>query len=397
MRLSLRTQALLLTAVPLLVLLLVFGLAVSRARQAQQMAYWGQHSQTVLEADAALAASISDLNLAIAANNLKQTPQTRLRFDGALAQMHQRAAALVTLVADNPEQIVRARHIVDLIDRITPVARQTFALARYPQKQRQIEQSKPAQQLAHDFERTRADFERAERRLAIDRFRDFSSEATGYIASFIAILVAGIILCAVIILVLGRRLSNRFLNLRRNVERLANDEDPIPLPGDDELSQLDRQFRETTMRMRREQAISSQLQRALLPQQLPTIAGIRIDASYRPAGNGPEIGGDWYDVFILGDHTIGISMGDVAGHGLLAASTMALVRQSIQTAARYTHDAASVLELVNRTIVDQGGAVVSAFFAIFDTHSGTMQYAVAGHPSPITVRSTGTIGMLAGS
>jgi anti-sigma regulatory factor (Ser/Thr protein kinase) len=76
---------------------------------------------------------------------------------------------------------------------------------------------------------------------------------------------------------------------------------------------------------------------------------------------------------------------------------MATVRQSIQTAARYTQDAAAVFELVNRNIIDQGAGVVSAFFGILNTRTGHMQYAVAGHPPPITVRASGTIGMLAGS
>jgi anti-sigma regulatory factor (Ser/Thr protein kinase) len=76
---------------------------------------------------------------------------------------------------------------------------------------------------------------------------------------------------------------------------------------------------------------------------------------------------------------------------------MALIRQSIQTAARYTNNATAVLELVNRSVCDGDMPVVSAFFGMLDIQDGSLQYAVAGHPAPITVRATGTIGMLAGS
>ncbi len=85
------------------------------------------------------------------------------------------------------------------------------------------------------------------------------------------------------------------------------------------------------------------MQRALLPQDFPVRAGLRIDAAYVSAGEGADIGGDWYDVFALSETAIGISVGDVAGHGLRAASRMGAVRQSIRTAARADDDPRSCL------------------------------------------------------
>lgn len=397
MRLSIRAQALLLSAVPLAVLLFVFGLASLRAREAVDTSYWGRHAQAVLGESAALQASAGDANAIIAQHARSQSPGDRARLDAALRNMQTHVSNLKPLVADNPQQEARADHLADLITRFIPIFQIAFNAANDPHQQRLIVQSKAVQNSEGDYNRTLREFESTERQLSIERFAMFSAQSQVFSKRLLITLSAGIIITGLALYFFGGGIVKRLLRLSQNVDRLAAGEDPIPVRGSDEIAQLDKQFRETTKRMRQEQAISSQLQRALLPQQLPRIAGIRIDASYRPAASGTEIGGDWYDVFVLGDNSIGISMGDVTGHGLLAASTMALVRQAIQTAARYTHDAAAVLDLVNRNIVDEGGAVVSAFFCIINTHEGTMQYAVAGHPSPITVRASGTVGMLAGS
>ena len=387
----------LLTAVPLTVLLVVLVFAILSVRNAEMTAYWGQHSQDVLAASQALTSSISDADTALLAYSDHPSTAGLNEMKSALGNVSIRAQRIERLVSDNPVQEARAQHLARLIDEFGPIFRDVANAAGNPQEQRSIEQSKAVQQGGADFNRTQAALDRTERELAVRRFRTLSAQSALFVQTLIGALVVGIIVTAFAMFIFGRRIVSRLHRLSENVTRLAAGEDPVPLPGHDEIADLDAQYRETTLRMRREEAISSQLQRALLPQQLPEVPGIRIDASYRPAATGIDIGGDWYDVFELGNDTIGISMGDVTGHGIQAASTMATVRQSIQTAARYTQDAGAVFELVNRNIIDQGTSVVSAFFGILNTQSGHMQYAVAGHPPPITVRASGTIGMLAGS
>jgi serine phosphatase RsbU (regulator of sigma subunit)/anti-sigma regulatory factor (Ser/Thr protein kinase) len=397
MRLSIRTQALLLSAVPLTVLLVVLSFAILSARTAQMTAYWGRHSQNVLAASQAVTQSINDADSALL--QYSDHPQAaRLdRLKAALATVNVRAQQLEALVPDNPSQEKRARHLTRLIEQFGPIFLDVASAAGNPQKQRLIERSPGVQNGGRDFLRTQTALERSERELAVTRFRNLTEQSATFVETLIAALVIGIVLTVFAMFVFGGRIVKRLRRLSDNVTRLAAGEDTVPLGGNDEIADLDAEYRSTTLRMRREEAISTQLQRALLPQQLPEVPGIRIDASYRPAATGIDIGGDWYDVFVLGEDRIGISMGDVTGHGLLAASTMAIVRQSIQTAARYTEDAAAVFELVNRNIIDQSSTVVSAFFGILNTSTGYMQYAVAGHPPPITVRASGTIGMLAGS
>ncbi len=397
MRLSIRTQALLLSAVPLTVLLVVLGFAIMSARNAQANAYWGQHSQNVLAASQTLTQSISDANTALVQYSDHPQPARLERLKASLAMVNVRAQQLEAVVTDNPAQEARAQHLARLIDQFGPVFRDVANAAGNPQKQRVIERSPSVQNAGRDFERTQAALERTERELAIERFKNLTAQGARFVEDLIAVLAAGIVLTMLAMFIFGGRIVGRLRRLSDNVALLAAGQDPLPLSGRDEIADLDAEYRATTLRMRREEAISTQLQRALLPQQLPDVPGIRIDASYRPAATGIDIGGDWYDVFVLEDDRIGISMGDVTGHGLMAASTMAIVRQSIQTAARYTEDASAVFELVNRNVTDQGSGVISAFFGILNTRTGYMQYAVAGHPPPITVRASGTIGMLAGS
>ncbi len=397
MRLSIRIQAVLLSAVPLTVLLVVLIFASLSVRNAQMTAYWGQHSQDVLAANQAINTSVDEADTALAQYVAHPRPAGLDQLKGALTSVSANAEKLERLVADNPKQEARAQHLGQLLEEFGPIFQSVANAAGDPRKQRAIEQSKAVQNGARDFRRTQTDLERAERQLAISRFKTLSAQSALFIQTLIAVLVIGIGVTALVMFVFGGRIVTRLHRLADNAVRLAAGGDAVPMEGNDEISDLDALYRSTTVRMRREEAISTQLQRALLPQQLPDIAGIRIDASYQTAAKNTDIGGDWYDVFVLTDETIGISMGDVTGHGLVAASTMATVRQSIQTAARYTQDAAAVFDLVNRNIVDQESGIVTAFFAILNTRTGQMQYAIAGHPPPITVRSSGTVGMLAGS
>ena len=80
----------------------------------------------------------------------------------------------------------------------------------------------------------------------------------------------------------------------------------------------------------REHEIANRLQRALLPRELPTIAGVRLSAHYVPAESDLLAGGDWYDALPLPDGRLALVIGDVAGHGLQAASVMGQLRMAVR-------------------------------------------------------------------
>jgi sigma-B regulation protein RsbU (phosphoserine phosphatase) len=68
--------------------------------------------------------------------------------------------------------------------------------------------------------------------------------------------------------------------------------------------------------------IAQTLQRSLLPRRLPQFPGLSMAAWYEPAAQETAVGGDWYDVIELGHRRLGLTIGDVAGHGLAAATHM---------------------------------------------------------------------------
>ncbi len=136
----------------------------------------------------------------------------------------------------------------------------------------------------------------------------------------------------------------------------------------------------------RQRNVATALQDALLPQQLPVCPEITFASSYRAAADDVEIGGDWFDAFTISEHQIGISCGDVAGHGLAAATLMGMTRQMVRTAAREDEDPSVVLGRVNRSLcAEENNLLVTAFYGVFDKTSGRLRYAMAGHPPPLVV------------
>ncbi|HEY8313850.1 MAG TPA: SpoIIE family protein phosphatase [Candidatus Baltobacteraceae bacterium] len=157
----------------------------------------------------------------------------------------------------------------------------------------------------------------------------------------------------------------------------------------DELARRVAVALDIAQRFQREYLVATTLQHASLPRDLPTIAGMRFDAVYSPAGSESNIGGDWYDAFALRDGRVVISVGDVMGHGLDAAVTMGRVRQAIRCAAVISADPRRILQAADATIkIDPDERIATAVVAVFDPSARTLTCALAGHPSPIR-RSAG--------
>lgn len=139
-------------------------------------------------------------------------------------------------------------------------------------------------------------------------------------------------------------------------------------------------------RARREHQIAETLQRSLLPGHLPHVSGVELAARYVPAAGDVQIGGDWYDVVQLPGGRIGVAIGDVAGHGLAAASTMGQLRMALRACALHDPAPQAVLRGVHQ-IVEQLPAPEMATLAylLLDPETGEGWYASAGHPPPLVV------------
>jgi CheY-like chemotaxis protein/anti-sigma regulatory factor (Ser/Thr protein kinase) len=141
----------------------------------------------------------------------------------------------------------------------------------------------------------------------------------------------------------------------------------------------------------REHEIAMSLQERLLGLGVTSPAAA-VSASYQPAGEVMRVGGDWYTATPLGAARIGISAGDVVGHGLPAATVMSQLRSALGAAALATSDPAAVIDLLDsyaQTLDDATFATVA--YAIVDTAAGTVSYACAGHPYPLVVGPEGTV------
>nr|WP_281380876.1 SpoIIE family protein phosphatase [Nocardioides panaciterrulae] len=101
-------------------------------------------------------------------------------------------------------------------------------------------------------------------------------------------------------------------------------------------------------------ALARTLQQTLIPPVPPTIPGLELAAAYRPAGDGSEVGGDFYDVFPLGPADWIVVIGDVCGKGVEAAALTALVRHTVRALAVGHGGPAHILEGLNEVLLRHG-------------------------------------------
>jgi sigma-B regulation protein RsbU (phosphoserine phosphatase) len=130
-------------------------------------------------------------------------------------------------------------------------------------------------------------------------------------------------------------------------------------------------------------------QERLLPTSMPNIPRIDIQSSWMPAKN---IGGDYFDVIKLDEHTLGFCIADVAGKGLPAAIVMSNVQAAVRAYARDTRSPADLCKRLNTVLFEttQTTRFISLFYGVLDTQRWRLRYTNAGHVPPIVIRKDGT-------
>lgn len=130
------------------------------------------------------------------------------------------------------------------------------------------------------------------------------------------------------------------------------------------------------------------LHRSLLPATLPSVRGTDLAARY-VAGSG-NVGGDWYDVFVLPDGKLGVVIGDVAGSGLASAVIMGRMRSALRAYVLETADPATALRLLDRKIqYFEPGAMATVFYGLYTPETGELAFSSAGHLPPVLAVPTG--------
>lgn len=144
--------------------------------------------------------------------------------------------------------------------------------------------------------------------------------------------------------------------------------------------------------MRRHRRVAEAFQRELINAPL-TLRDLDFGHVYAPAGDEEVAGGDFYDIFPIQGGRVAISIGDVAGRGIEAASMTALVRDSIRVSVLDAQGPADVLVRTNKVLLAffPPEMFATVFFGVIDPHSGVMTYALGGGPLPVHLDPGGVV------
>ncbi len=139
------------------------------------------------------------------------------------------------------------------------------------------------------------------------------------------------------------------------------------------------------------------LQAAALPKTLPVSPRLHLAAGYRPASEGTQVGGDWYDAFELQSGHIALVVGDAAGHGLQAAALMTQIRNALRAHLFESLGPSESIAKLNSFVATQEPDAFATIICVeLDPLTGQGVWASAGHPAPILLSRDGTSRYLQG-
>ena len=143
-------------------------------------------------------------------------------------------------------------------------------------------------------------------------------------------------------------------------------------------------------RLERELKVAAEIQLSILPDVLPTHPDFDFGGRILPAR---QVGGDFYDVFDLGNNKMGVLIGDVADKGVPSAIFMARAHALIIAEADRASTPGEVLRMVNKHItrLEKSTQFVTALYGVLDTTTREFSYARAGHEPPLLLEADGTV------
>jgi serine phosphatase RsbU (regulator of sigma subunit) len=179
----------------------------------------------------------------------------------------------------------------------------------------------------------------------------------------------------------------------------ARHDGAAPEAGARRLAEVERQLAEQRRTLDAEHALAARLQQIILP--IPAdpieLPGLKVALRYLPAGQENLVGGDWYHAAELRDGTVLLAVGDVAGHGTQAATTMAQLRHALRALAVTTSDPGLLLGLLNRLTCElereSPELAATAVIARYDPARQELVWAQAGHPPPLLSRGGRTVAL----
>ena len=109
-----------------------------------------------------------------------------------------------------------------------------------------------------------------------------------------------------------------------------------------------------------------------------------------PAAEESAVGGDWYDVIELGHRRLGLAIGDVAGHGMAAATYMGELRSAMRAYALEVESPGVLLGKLARFADQEDSRMATVIYAVLNLDTWVVEFARAGHPYPLLVRPDGS-------
>ncbi len=207
---------------------------------------------------------------------------------------------------------------------------------------------------------------------------------------------------------ISHRMTQRLTTLTRGVQQLAGGDfrTRVPVGSRDEFGALAGAFNQMAEdlerheaaavqqeRLRRELELSRLIQTEMLPSAplrtgAVSIAGISIPAQ--------EVGGDFFNYFLLPDGRLAMLVGDVSGKGVGAALLMANIQATLRARLPHEHDLSTLADRLDGELERNtpGAVYLTLFLAIFDLDTGLLRYVNAGHNPPVVLRQGGSIDTL---
>jgi PAS domain S-box-containing protein len=194
------------------------------------------------------------------------------------------------------------------------------------------------------------------------------------------------LLAAVPLLVGGRTLGSLMLAFRGPVEA-----DQLDLPLVRAVATQCAQALDRARLIERLGEVAEQLQSAMQPERLPTVAGFELASVYRPGGDELEhVGGDWFDVIELEPGSYAFSIGDVMGRGVLASTTMTRIRTAARAFASVDGTPLAVVATLDRFARSEAADdFVTFLYGVLDTDTGRVRLVNAGHLPPVLATADG--------
>ncbi|MDP9863439.1 MULTISPECIES: PP2C family protein-serine/threonine phosphatase [Streptosporangium] len=139
------------------------------------------------------------------------------------------------------------------------------------------------------------------------------------------------------------------------------------------------------------------LQRSFIPPALPRVPGMDVAGTYRPAGQGDEVGGDFYDMYEIVDGWA-LTLGDVCGKGVAAAVVTSLARYTLRAAPLRDSRPSAVLAALNEVLLgEQTDRFLTAVYAQVhrDAHDRfRLTLSLGGHPPAVRISREGQLGLV---